>query len=74
MNLEPEGEFWAENMNLGVVNKCTDWMRLSKQIVFANSLRHGVGWGRGRDSGAEFGAVGGGLRAEHRSRSSVPKE
>lgn len=40
MGVEPEGEFWARNRRLGVVNKYTDWVRLSKQTVFANSTRH----------------------------------
>lgn len=48
MSLEPEGDFWAENINLGVVNKCTDRMRLSKQTVFANSWRHGEEEGLGQ--------------------------
>lgn len=44
-----EEEFWAGNRKLGVVNKCTDGMRLSKQTVLANSSR------LGRDRGTGFG-------------------
>lgn len=40
VGVEPEGEFWPGNRKLGVVNKCIDGMRLSKQTVFANSWRH----------------------------------